>query len=280
MKTLFRNTMTAAALIAGSLLCGNAQGEEKIVVEGSSTVGPIAKAFAEKFMQDNKDVNITVNESGSGNGAKALVSGKCDVATMSRFMKPEEFKAAADAGRMPVAHAIAMDGIAITVNPANPVAALTLERVHDIYAGKITNWKDVGGADAPIVVISRDTSSGTYETFEQMVMHKDKIIGTAEYVGSSGQMRARVQSTIGAIGYNGIGFLDDTVKALTINNIPPTKRSVASGVYPISRPLFMFTDGYPKLGSTVHHFISLFLTPEGEEIITRVGFVPVTSYKE
>lgn len=272
--------MTAAALVAGSLVCGNVQAEEKIVVEGSSTVGPIAKAFAEKYMQTNKDVNITVNESGSGNGAKAIVSGKCDVATMSRFMKTEEFKAAADAGRMPVAHAVAMDGIAVVVNPANPVAALTMDQVHDIYAGKVTNWKELGGADAPIVVISRDTSSGTYETFEHMVMKKDKIVGTAEYVGSSGQMRARVQSTAGAVGYVGIGFIDNTVKALTINNIPPTKRSVASGVYPISRPLYMFTDGYPKLGSPVHQFISMYLTPEGEEIITRVGFVPVTSYKE
>lgn len=280
MKKLFSSALTAAVLLVGTLMAGNAQAEEKIVVEGSSTVGPIAKAFAEVMMQKNKDINITVNESGSGNGAKAIVGGKCDVATLSRFMKPTEFKAAADAGRMPVAHVIAMDGIAVVINPANSVSALTTAQVHDIYAGKISNWKEIGGTDMPIIVISRDTSSGTYETFEHLVMGKDKITDKAEYVGSNGQMRARVQSTAGAVGYVGLGFVDDSVKALTINNIPPSKRSVASGVYPIARPLYMFTDGYPKLGSPIHTFVTMYLTPEGEEIINANGFVPMTSYKE
>lgn len=272
--------VAGVALLFGGIGAGSVQAEEKIVIEGSSTVGPIAKAFAEFFMSNNQGVNITVNESGSGNGAKAIVAGTCDIATLSRFMKIEEFKAAVEGGKMPVAHVVAMDGIAIVVHPSNPVSAITMEQVNQIYSGKITNWKELGGADSPIVAISRDTSSGTYETFESLVMKKDKIDPKTEYVGSNGQMRARVQSTASAIGYVGLGFVDNSVKALPVNNVPATKRAVASGVYPIARPLYMFTDGYPKLGGTVHRFITVYLSPEGEAIINRLGFVPVTQYAE
>ncbi len=281
MRNKIMSVVAAAAVaVSGMFFSGAANADEKIVIEGSSTVGPIAKQFAEFFMDKNKGVNITVNESGSGNGAKALISGKCDIATMSRFMKEKEFKAAAGSGKMPVAHAVAMDGIAVVVNPANPVGKLTLEQIHDIYAGKVNNWKQVGGVDMPIVIISRDTSSGTYETFETKVMHKDPIASGVETVGSNGQMRARVQSTKNAIGYVGLGFVDKSVKAVLVNNIPATKSSVASGVYPIARPLFMFTDGYPKPGSTVFRFITMYLSKDGEAIIERIGFVPLTAYKK
>lgn len=252
--------------------------DAKIVVDGSTTVGPIAKAFAEYYMADHREVRITVSESGSGNGAKSLINKTCDVASMSRFMKDGEFKAAVEAGVLPVAHIVAMDGIATIVHPSNPVRNLTVEQVRDIYLGKIANWKDVGGPDKPMVVISRDTNSGTYESFEELVMNKEKMAKEVEYVGSNGAIRQRVQGTPTAIGYVGLGFSDRTVKALSINGIQPSRATVASGAYPIARPLYFFTNGYPKLGSPLHAFVTLHLTPKGEEIVQSIGFIPVTVY--
>jgi len=275
---------TALAVLAVAMglptnaLAQPASGDTTIVVDGSTTVGPIAKAFAEYYMRKNQDVNITVSESGSGNGAKSLINGVCDVADMSRFMKSKEFKAAAEKGVMPVAHVMAMDGLPILVHPSNPAKNLTIEQVRDIYNGKITNWNEVGGPNKKIVKISRDTNSGTYETFEKIVMKGEKITADAEYVGSNGAVRQRVQSTPAAIGYAGLGFVDRTVKALTINGIAPDQKTVSSGKYPIARPLFMFTNGYPKLGSHLHAFVTLHLSHEGQEIVESIGFVPVTSY--
>ncbi len=273
-------TKVLLAMVCALILGVSASADEKIVVEGSSTVGPIAKAFAEYLMEKDKSLNITVNESGSGNGAQALIDNQCQVADMSRFMKAKEYQAAVANSVMPTATAIAMDGIAMIVHPSNPVKDLKIEQIRDVYTGKITNWKDLGGPDMPIIMISRDSSSGTYETFEGLVMNKEKINNSAEYVGSNGQMRARVQSTKGAIGYVGLGFVDKTVKAVTVNNIPATTKTIATGVYPIARALFMFTNGYPKPGSNVHKFITLYLTDDGQSIIERIGFIPVTYYNE
>lgn len=271
---------TAVAVTAACLLrFGPAAAQaNKIIIDGSTTVGPIAKAFAEYYMQKNPGVNVTVSESGSGNGAKALVNGMCDIADMSRFMKAEEFKAAVEKGVYPVAHIVAIDGIAIIVHPSNPVSGLTVEQARDIYTGKITNWKQLGGPDVKIVIISRDTNSGTYESFEELVMKKEKMTATTEYVGSNGAIRQRVQSTPAAIGYVGLGFADRTVKALKINGVVPDNATVSSGVYPVARPLYMFTNGYPKLGSHLHAFITLYLNPKGQEIVEEIGFVPVTKY--
>jgi phosphate transport system substrate-binding protein len=278
----FRNALMATAVAA--VLCviftpaaGFAQAN-RIIIDGSTTVGPIAKAFAEYYMSRNPGVNITVSESGSGNGAKALINGMCDVADMSRFMKDEEFKAAIAKGVYPVGTVVAVDGLAIVVHPSSPIQGLTVDQIRDIYTGKVTNWKELGGPNVVIVLISRDTNSGTYESFESLVMNKQKISDKAEYVGSSGAIRARVQSTPAAIGYVGLGFADKTVKALKVNNVFPDNATVTSGEYPIARPLFMFTNGYPKMGSRLHSFLNLYLTEKGQQIIEEIGFVPVTKY--
>jgi len=269
-----------AALIAVLGLTASAvnASDNQIVVDGSTTVGPIAKAFAQYYMDLHPEVNITVSESGSGNGAKSLINNACDVAAMSRFMKDKEVKAAANKDILPVPFTVAMDGLAVAVHPSNPVSALSTSQIHDIYTGKITNWKQVGGPNLKIVVISRDTNSGTYETFEKLVMHKDKIGQRAEYAGSNGAVRARVQSTPAAIGYVGLGFIDRKVKALTVDGVYPDADTVASGTYPIARPLFMFANGYPKLGTHLFNFLNLYLTPKGQEIIEGIGFVPTTKY--
>ncbi|MEE9368718.1 MAG: phosphate ABC transporter substrate-binding protein [Pontiella sp.] len=257
---------------------GIASAADTIPIDGSTTVGPIAKAFAAYFMAANPDVNITVSESGSGNGAKSLVNGTCDVAAMSRPMKSSEFKAAANNEIQPVAHVVALDGLPVLVHPSNPIQDLTVEQVRKIYLGEITNWKELGGPDKAIVSISRDTNSGTYETFAGLVMQKQKIHKNCEYVGSNGAIRQRVQSTPAAIGYAGLGFVNKTVKALKVNGIYPSAETVQTGEYPIARPLFMYTNTYPKLGSSLYQFVTIHLTENGQEIVEEIGFVPVTSY--
>ena len=254
--------------------------KQTLQIEGSTTVGPIADAFAEAFQNRYSDLDITVNKSGSGTGAAALVDGRCDIAIMSRFMKDKEYKKAVSNGIYPVAHVVAMDGVCSVVHPSNPVKELTTAQVRDIYKGKINNWKEVGGPDLKIVVISRDTSSGTYETFHKLVMKKQEMASGVEYVNSNPQAHARVKTTVGAIGYVGIGFLDANVKALKLDGVMPSRETIASGTFPVARPLFMFTNGYPKLGSMTHKFCSFYLSETGQEIIEAKGFVPVTNYEE
>ena len=277
LQGLTMSVLGAAVLLGMSVSHARAEGRV-LQIEGSTTVGPIAEAFAEAIMKADKDAKITVKKTGSGDGAAALVDGRCDIASMSRFMKPEEFKAAVDKGRMPVATAVAMDGVCMIVHPSNPVKGLTLEQIRKIYKGEIRNWKDLGGTDSPIVVISRDTSSGTYETFNEKVMNKEKMSDGVEYVNANPQVYNRVKETAGAIGYVGLGFVDANVKAVPVEGVAPSRKTIAAGVYPISRPLFLFTNGYPQLGSLLHVYVTFYLSEKGQEIVESKGFVPVTSY--
>lgn len=262
---------TMALLSAGMAMAGDAG---RIVVDGSTTVGPIAKAFAEHYMEKHSDVNITVSESGSGNGAKSLVNAACDVATMSRPMKNSEKKAAQDAGVLPIEQVVAMDGIAVVVHNSNPVADLSIEQIRGIFAGAIRRWSELGGPDQPIVAISRETNSGTYECFELLVMAQQKMDSKVEYVGSNGAIRQRVMSTPGAIGYVGLAFTEG-VKSVTVEGIEATTETVLDNVYPIARPLYMYTNGRPKAGSPLADYVGLAQTPEGKQIIEDTGFVPL-----
>jgi len=276
MKTI--SIILSLVFVLGTNLLIGAGANEKIVIDGSTTVGPIAKAFAEYYMKNNPGVNITVSESGSGNGAKSLINGSCNIASMSRLLKQNEYEAAVHSEVLPVTHVVAFDGIALIVNPGNPVKSLTMDQVKQIYLGKIKNWKDLGGPNVPIIIISRDTNSGTYETFETRVLKGEKIAKNCEYVGSNGAIRSRVQSTPAAVGYVGIGFIDNSIKALEINGVYPNTATVKKGSYPIARPLYMVTNDYPKLGTKLFEFINIYLTKKGQEIVTDIGFVPVTNY--
>ena len=269
MKTLVIGILVAAASAV-------AMAQDKLVLDGSTTVGPIAKAFAEMHMRQNPGANIMVSESGSGNGAKALLNGTCDIANLSRHLKDAEKAAMTEKGVNPVAHVVAFDALPVIVHPSNRVKGLTIAQLCDIYTGKVSNWKDLGGANLPIVVISRDTNSGTFETFRELVLGKDaKVIASAEYTGSNGGMRQRVQMTKGAIGYAGLGFIDRSVKALEIGGVMPTAETVIAKRYPLSRELFMFTNGEPAADSLCGKFLSLSRTEKGREVISEIGYVPV-----
>lgn len=263
--------MAAVGMTVGAALAGDAR---SVVVDGSTTVGPIAKAFAEYYMGKHQDVNITVSESGSGNGAKSLINAACDVATLSRPMKNAEKKAAQDSGVLPIEHVVALDGLAVIVHPGNPTANLTIEQIRDIFTGKIANWNELGGPDRKIVVISRDTNSGTYECFNTLVLKEAKLKSGAEYVGSNGAVRQRVMSTEAAVGYVGLAFTEG-VKAVQVNGVAATPETVTANTYPIARSLFMYTNGRPKEGSALYDFVNLCHTEEGRKIIADTGFVPL-----
>ncbi len=252
--------------------------QTEIRVDGSTTVGPIVDAFVGAFAQTHPDVKFSVKKTGSGDGAAALVDGRCEIAAMSRSLKPEEFKKAVENGKMPVPFTICMDGVCLVVHPSNPVRQLNKEQVKRIYTGGVTNWKELGGPDQPIVAISRDTSSGTYEVFHQLAVDSEKLGAKVEYANSNPQIFTRVSTTPGAIGYVGLGFVKEGVAAVQYEKVAPTRDNIASGRYKISRPLFLITDGYPELGSPLLDFCNFYLSEKGQEIIESKGFVPLTEY--
>lgn len=269
---------SVAVLAAVGVLCFSslAFGAE-IVMNGSTTVFPIAQAAAEKYMGVNVLTRISVSGGGSGNGIKAIIDGTTDVANASRFIKPDEVKAAVEKGVYLVPFAIAMDALLPIVNPANPVSDLTLDQYRDIYSGKITNWKEVGGENKPIAVVSRDTSSGTYETWNDMVMRKERVTPKALIVASSGAMLTTVAQNKYAIGYDGIGYVNETVKALKVGGKAGSVETALDGTYPLSRFLYMFTKGWPT--GEVLKFMNFMLSDDGQKIVAATGFVPLRILK-
>jgi len=245
-----------------------------VKMDGSTTVLPIAQKVTEAYMKENPGVNISVSGGGSGNGLKALIDGTTDIANSSRFIKDEEVKLAIEKGSYPVPFAIAYDCIIPVVNPGNSITNITLEQLKSIYTGKTKNWKELGGPDAPVVVISRDTSSGTYEVWEEKVMKKERVSPAALLQASNGAIVQAVSKNKNAIGYIGIGYVDKSVKALTVNSIAGSEETTLNGSFPISRALYMFTRGWPT-GDTLK-FINFMLHPQrGQKFVREAGFVPL-----
>lgn len=267
-----KKSAIALALAATLSLVGSAFAGD-LVIKGSTTVLPIAQSAAEKFMESNSDVAITVSGGGSGNGIKAIIDGTTDVANASRFIKNEEVKAAVENGTYPVPFAVAMDALIPVVHPSNQIKDLSIEQLKKIYKGEITNWKEVGGADARIAVVGRDTSSGTYEVWEEKIMNKDRVTQRALVVASNGAMVQTVAKNKLAIGYIGLGYLDKSVNSLTVGGVEGKVKSVLDGDYPVSRYLYMFTKGWPT-GDTLK-FINFVLSDAGQEIVGNTGYIPL-----
>ena len=258
----------ALCFTAHTVLAGN------IVIKGSTTVLPIAQKVSEAYMQQNPDVKISISGGGSGNGIKALIDGSTDIADSSRFIKSKEVALAVEKGRYPVPFAVAYDCIIPVVHPTNSIVNLTMEQLKNIYKGKMTNWKEIGGPDRPIVVISRDTSSGTYEVWHKKVMKKERVFPGALLQASNGAIVQAVSKNKNAVGYIGLGYLDKAVKPLTVNGVKGSVETTLSGSYPVSRPLFMFTPGWPK--GEVLRFINFIIHPEkGQKYVQGIGFVPL-----
>lgn len=263
--------MTTIGALAGMLLVGAATAGT-VTVNGSTTVLPAMQQVAESFMAAHRDVTVTISGTGSGNGIKALRDKMTDVAMASRDMKAKEAKDFEEHGMKPVRFTVAYDAIVPVVNKANPVQNLTLEQVRDIYAGKIKSWKEVGGADKPVVVIGRDSSSGTFECWQDIVMGKTRVSQRALLQSSSGGVVQAVASNPNAIGYIGIGYLDNQTKGLQVNGIAPTMETAKQKTWPISRDLFLFTVGEPQ--GDVKALIDYMTSKDGQALVQKSGFVP------
>ena len=264
-------SMAAAACL---LIVGNQSWAGNLVIKGSTTVLPVAQKVAEAYMKQKPDVKISLEGGGSGNGIKALVDGSTDVANSSRFIKDKEVSLAIEKGRYPVPFAVAYDCIVPVVHPSNNLENVTLDQLARIYKGEVKNWKEIGGPDSPMVVISRDTSSGTYEVWEEKVLKGGLVFPGALLQASSGAIVQAVSRNKNAVGYIGIGYLSKEVKALSVENVFGSAETTLNGTYPISRPLFMFTAGWPK-GDTLN-FINYALHPQkGQKYVAEAGFVPL-----
>ncbi|MFQ3578602.1 MAG: PstS family phosphate ABC transporter substrate-binding protein [Bacteroidales bacterium] len=271
MKKSIKNIakMLVVTIVATNMLIA---GNKKMVLEGSTTVLPIAQKTAEEFMKIKSGANISVRGGGSGVGIVSLIEGTCDVALASRAMRDSEMQKAISRGRDPKAFVVAMDGIAVIVNKANPVTNLTSQQVKDIYTGKISNWSKLGGPNKKIVVISRDSASGTYEAFNTLALGGAKVRPDALMQASSQGVLNMVAKTPYAIGYVGAGFVgaSEEVKGLTIDNIEVSKKNVLSKKYLYSRPLYMYTNGQP-MGS-LKEYIDFVLSEKGQKIVEEIGF--------
>lgn len=236
---------------------------------GSTSMEKLANALSEAFMEEYPDVTVTAEFVGSGAGIEAVTNGTADIGNSSRSLKDEEKAAGV------VENVVAIDGIAVCVDPANEVADLTKEQLTNIYNGTITNWKEVGGADEPIIVIGREAGSGTRGAFEELVDLKDAC-KYANELDSTGAVIAKVASTPGAIGYASLDALDDSVKALSLEGVEATAENIKAGNYFLSRPFVMATKGeISEQNDLVQAWFDFVLGDEGQQIASEVGLITV-----
>ena len=245
----------------------------KLIIKGSTTVLPIAQKATEAYMKAHPEVNITLSGGGSGNGIKGIMDGTTDIGNSSRFIKDKEVKRAAEKSVYPVPHRIALDCIVPVVHPENPVGDLTTKQLRDIYLGKITNWKEVGGENRKIVVITRDSSSGTFEAWKKLVMKKQRTTPRALSQPSNGGLVTQIATTKSAIGYIALGYVNSEVKSLSVNGVKGNSTTTRNGRYVISRPLYMFTNGWPK-GETLD-FINFLISKKGQDLVVEAGSIPL-----
>lgn len=259
--------------------------DSSIQIKGSDTMVNLGQAWAERYMEINPDAFVSVTGGGSGTGLSSLISGTCDIAMSSRDIKEKEIAIAKQKGIAPCEIKAALDGLAVIVHPKNPVSKLTTEQLALVFTGKIKNWKEVGGVDKEIVVLSREVNSGTHVYFKEHVLRrndpnsKEEFAPRALLLSSSQAIADEVAQNENAIGYYGMGYISAKQKPVAIASqekaeyVEPTVENVVSGRYPISRPLFLYTNKTPE--GLVKKFVDFALSREGQEIVVKTDFVPV-----
>jgi phosphate transport system substrate-binding protein len=278
-------------LLAGCRPAGNETGTDSastnaIQNKGSDTLVNIALAWAEAYRQIEPGVSIAVTGGGSGTGIASLINGTVDIANASRAMKDSEIAEAQANGFDPVEHVVAIDALAVIVHPDNPVSELTIQQLADMYTGRIANWQEVGGLDEPIVLLSRETNSGTHVYFlEEVVRQGDKensdiFAPQTLLMPSSVGITSELRRNPNAIGYDGLGYVDPAhEKIIAVAQtavgpfVMPSVATASSGEYPLSRNLFMYTAGEPQ--GIIAAYLAWIMSPVGQEIVTKLGFVPL-----
>jgi phosphate transport system substrate-binding protein len=280
--------VVAVVALIVTIIALSGRGGSSINIIGSNTVTPLSSVWAEEFMKTHPDVSIAVSGPGSGAGIAALIDGTTDICQSSRTIKQSEIDQAEANGVDPYEIQIASDGLSVVVHPSNPVSELTIAQLSAIYTNQITNWQEVGGNDAPIVALSRDTNSGTHVFFKEHVV---QMLGlpsankTLEYgpevlfLPSTEEGISEVAQNPNAIFYPGLGYVTEDVKLVAIKRtasdpgILPSEETVLDGTYPIARPLLFYTDGEPT--GVIKDFIDYCLSSEGQEKVAEVGYVPL-----
>lgn len=275
----------AVFLIAG---CSRRQNDPNqpqgfVQVKGSDTVVNAAQKVAEEFMKEYPYMFVAITGGGSGVGIASLINKTCDVATASREIKPKEIELAEKQGVYPKEFIVAHDGVAVIVNTNNPVDKLTIEDLHRIFTGKADNWKQFGGKDLAIVTLSREVSSGTYAYFKEQVIHLGNKESTEEFspqtllLSSSQAIVEEVATNEASVGYLGMGYICDRTKTLSLGKdnlfYPPDVNNVLNGTYPLSRPLYFYTNGEPQ--GAIKLFIDFTLSVKGQQQFKETGFVPL-----
>ena len=239
-----------------------------VSTDGSTSMEKVIGALSESYMAANKDVTVNYNPTGSGAGITAVQEGTCDIGLSSRALKDEE-KAAGLKETV-----LAYDGIAIIVHPDNPVSDLSIEQIAKLYTGEITNWKDVGGSDAEVVLIGREAASGTRDGFESITGTKDACQYRQELT-STGDVITTVSQNPAAIGYASLAALKDSVKALSVEGVAATEATVKDGSYKVQRPFVLVTKEGTKLSDAAQKFFDFALSSDAASLISAAGAVPV-----
>ncbi len=282
----FVGTIAGILLVLAMAGCSRqAQQANSLQIKGSDTMVNLGQAWAEEFMKADPSVSVAVTGGGSGTGIAALLSGTCDIAELSRELKPEEIALAKGKGFTPKQVTVALDGLAVVVHPANPISQLTMDQLAAVFSGAVSNWKEIGGEDLPIVVLSREVNSGTHVYFKEHVLRGNQKDSRVEFAAnalmlpSSQAIADEVAQNSGAIGYFGMGYITAREKALAVAMdaaspyVAPTIANVVSQAYPISRPLLMVTRG--EAHGLAARFLDYVLSPAGQGIVERIDFVPV-----
>ena len=273
LKTRLKVFLLAMVFVIG--MSGSAMASD-IVIDGSTTVLPIAQLAVERFMAANPEIGISLSGGGTGHGIRGLIDGTVHIANSSREIRQSEIDQASANGVIPYQTIVAFDSIVPIVHRTNPVQNLTFEQLKGIYTGVITNWSEVGGPDSPIAVIGRDSSSGTFATWQEMVVDRGgqaRVTPRALIAPSSGGMLSMVAGNPFAIGYDGIGYVDESVNGVAVEGVTASLETTMDGSFPLARPLYMYTSGEPT--GNVRAFLDFLLSPEGQMIVTEAGFVPL-----
>lgn len=261
-----------ALMMCAVTACGGSEDDGKklsgtISLNGSTSMQKVANALQEGFMKANPNVTVSVEFTGSGTGIQAAIDGTADIGNSSRNLKDEEKSAGL------VENIIAIDGIAVIVDNANTVTDITSDELAKIYTGEIKNWSELGGADQPIIVVGRESGSGTRGAFEELLKIED-LCAYAQEIDSTGGVLSTVASTAGAIGYVSLDVIDDTVTVMAIDGVVASEENIVAGTYSLSRPFVMATKGaISEQSELVQAFFAYIKSEEGQAIIKKVGLI-------
>lgn len=267
-------------LVAGCTRREQSIRKNSLTVKGSDTMVNLLSNLAESFMGEHKHCTVSVTGGGSGTGIAALLNGTTDICSASRSVNDKERELAKSKNITPVEHIVGLDGLAVMVNPKNLLNELSLEQLRKIYTGEYTNWSDVGGPKQEIVLLSRESNSGTYVYFQEHVLSKLDYSPQARLMPSTAAIVQSVSSDAGAIGYGGVAYaVNPSVKILNVKAnadslaVAPTEANVHNGTYPISRPLFLYTNGQPA--GAIKEFIDYVVSPQGQAIVKETGYMAI-----